>query len=82
MRRDVVSSDVAHTKRNVLEAVFTVVTASASFDDDVKEWSEPFFDAHLLGVRLKFDVDVKILLNFDVDGTNVKTAIQALEVPQ
>ncbi len=32
------------------------------------------FDAHQLGVRLNFDVDVKILLNFDVEGTNVKTA--------
>ncbi len=29
-----------------------------------------------LGVR--FDVDVKILLNFDVDGTNVKTAWRVL----
>ncbi len=26
-----------------------------------------------MGIRLHFDVDVKILLNFDVDGTNVKT---------
>ncbi len=26
-----------------------------------------------LGVRLNFDIDVKILLNFHVDGTNVKT---------
>ena len=34
------------------------MTASAFFDD-VKEWSGPFFDAHQLGVRSNFDVDVK-----------------------
>ncbi len=39
------------------EAVFTLVTASAFFDD-VKVWSAPYFDPHQLGVRLKFDVDV------------------------
>ncbi len=33
-----------------------------------------FFGTHQLSVRLNFDVDVKILLNVDVDGTNVKTA--------
>ncbi len=42
--------------------------------DDVKEWSGPFFDTHQLGVRLNFDVDVKILLNVDVDSANVITA--------
>ncbi len=30
-----------------------------SFFDDVKEWSAPFFDAHQLGVRLNFGIDVK-----------------------
>ncbi len=56
----------------LIEAVFTLVTAS-TFLHDVKKWSGPFFDAHQLGARLKFDVDIKILLNFDVDCTNVKT---------
>ena len=40
-----------------------------------------FFNAHQLGVRSNFDVDVKILLNFDVDSTNVKTAIHAECIP-
>ncbi len=40
------------------QAVFTLVTASTFFDD-IKEWSEPFFDAYQLGVRLNFDIDVK-----------------------
>ena len=48
--------------------VFTLVTVSAfsvvdNFLDDVKEWSGPFFDAQQLGVRLNFNVDVKILLS-------------------
>ncbi len=50
-------------------AVFTLVTASAIL-------TGPFLDAYQLGVRLHFDVDVKILRNFDVDGTNVKTAYE------
>ncbi len=29
-----------------------------NFFDDIKEWSGPFFEAHQLGVRLNFDVDV------------------------
>ncbi len=33
-----------------------------------------FFDTHQLDIRFNFDVNIKILLNFDVDGTNVKTA--------
>ncbi len=64
--------ELSHTNtRPGTKAVFTLVTASAFFDD-VKEWPGPFFDAHQLGVR--FDVDVKILLNYDVDGTDVKTS--------
>ena len=42
----------------LFQAVFTLVTPSASFIDvdgnifdDVKEWSGPFVDAHPLGVR-------------------------------
>ncbi len=63
----------------VCEAVFTLMTASAfslihgNFFDDIKEWSGPFFYAHQLGLRLKFDVDVKILVSTS-DGTTVKTA--------
>ncbi len=41
---------------------FTLVMASAFFDD-VKEWSAPVFDAHQLGVRFNFDIDIKILLS-------------------
>ena len=55
-----------------------VIQPCSFFLDDVKEWSGPFFDAHQLGIRFKFDVDVKILLNFDVDDTNVKTALRFL----
>ncbi len=33
-----------------------------------------------MGIRLNFDADVKILLNFDVGGTNVKTALVFLLV--
>ncbi len=51
-----------------------IIQPNSFFLDYFKEWSGPFYDAHQLGIRLKFDVDVKILLNFDVDGTNVKTA--------
>ena len=37
--------------------------STATFLDDVKEWSGPFFDdAHQLGIMLNFDIDVKILL--------------------
>ncbi len=43
------------------EEVFTLVTASGLFFDDVKEWSGQFFDARQLGVRLNKDVDVKML---------------------
>ncbi len=50
------------------------ISDGVSIFDDVKEWSGPFFDAHQLGVRLNFDVDVKNSAVFDVDGTNVKTA--------
>ena len=39
------------------------VRKTATFLDDVKEWSGPFFDAHQLGVRLNFDADVKMLLS-------------------
>ncbi len=53
------------------KAIFTLVTATAFFDD-VKEWSGPFFDTHQLGVRSNFDVEVNILRN---DVTNVKTAL-------
>ncbi len=41
------------------EAVFTLATASGFLTS--------------LGVKENFDVDVKILLNVDVDSTNVKT---------
>ncbi len=30
-----------------------------NFFDDVKEWPGPIFDAHQLGIRLNFGVDVK-----------------------
>ncbi len=52
------------------------LTSVATFLHDVKEYSGLLFDTHQLGVLLKFDVDVKILLltsNFDVDVTHVKT---------
>ncbi len=48
--------------------------STAAFLDDFKEWSGPYFDAHQLGVRLNFDVDVKILLSLTLTETNVKTA--------
>ena len=38
------------------------LTSTATFLDDVKELSGPFFGTHQLGVMLNFDVDVKILL--------------------
>ncbi len=60
-------------KSDELNAVFTLETASTFFDD-VKEWSGSFFDAHQLGVRLNFDIDVKNSAVFDVDGTNVRMA--------
>ncbi len=53
----------------VLEEVFALMTSAfltltPTFLDDVKDWSGPFFDARqLVGVRLNFDVDVKILLS-------------------
>ncbi len=56
----------------------TLTGDGVTFFDDVKERSGPCFDARQLGVRLNFDVDVKILLNFDVDGTNVKTAERSI----
>ncbi len=45
-------------------------------------WTSFVFDTHQLGVRLNFDVDVKILLNFDVDGTNVKMANDTVDARQ
>ncbi len=50
--------------RGETKAVFTLVTASALFDDVknglVKERSGPYFDTHQLGIRLTFDPDIKI----------------------
>ncbi len=45
--------------------------AHVNIFDGVKVWSGPFFDTHQLGIRLNFDVDVKILLNFDVPSSIV-----------
>ena len=39
------------------------LTHTSTFLDNVKEWSGPFLDTHQLGIRLNFDVDVKILLS-------------------
>ncbi len=38
---------------------------TATFFDDVKEWSGPYFDAQQLGVRLNFDVDIKSAVQTD-----------------
>ncbi len=57
-----------------IQAVVTLVKASTFFDD-VKEWSGLFFDAHQLGVRSNFDIDIKVLLPTSRkhdDVTNVK----------
>ena len=45
------------------EGVFTLVTASAFSAVDVKGWSGSFFGTHQSGIRLNFDIDVKILLS-------------------
>ncbi len=51
------------------QGVFMLMTTSAfltsttTFLVYIKEWSGPLFDAHQLGVRLNFDVDVKIPLS-------------------
>ncbi len=63
-----------------LKGVFTLVT-TATFLDDVKEWSGPFFDAQQLGIRLNFDVDVKSAVQTDeveVDVTQCENLFTSL----
>ncbi len=60
------------------QAVLTLVTASAFFLTTSNNGLDRFLTPTNLGIRLNFDVDVKFLLNFDVDGTNVKTASRPL----
>ncbi len=52
-------------------------TARRQIWNRFKEWSQPIFDAHQLGVILNFDMDIKIVLSkskFGVDSTKEKTA--------
>ncbi len=56
------SSAELHNFSKEVEAVFTWVTASV-FSVIDGNFYEPFFVVHLMGVRLNFDVEVKILLS-------------------